>query len=177
MLKKLVRKGAPVLIFYEHTVGELEWAQILAPEMQEVEGVEAGTRLAVARHEAVEVGEPRLTMRDGLAVENEVAREGAKRRRDPDELGRPVAALPSPKLHAVALLAAEQPVKPSCFSSWDPVRAGRDNRRENRLRRRDQAGRSAPRPGERGTHQHRRDLAGTLRAGQCGGLAQLTPAP
>ncbi len=82
--------------FFQHTaaVGEFEWSQILAPEVQEVEGVEAGTRLAVPRQQTVEVGEPGLAMRDGLAVDDEVTREVAQRRGDRDEFGRPAAKSP-----------------------------------------------------------------------------------
>jgi hypothetical protein len=76
---------------------QLDAAQVLRLVSQEVEGVEAGARLAVTRHELVEVGQAVEAMRYGLAVKHEtLERECLHGLGDGDELGQPVAAVAGP---------------------------------------------------------------------------------
>src|SRR4051794_32858140 len=59
---------------------ELEAAQVVAADVQEVEGVEAGARLAVVAHEPIEVGQALRTVGDRLAIDdNAMVWKGAHR--------------------------------------------------------------------------------------------------
>ena len=83
-------------------------------------------------------------MSDRLAVQYEVSREFAQCRRDGDELGGPVPAVPRPKPNVVAFLARDDP-EPVMLQFMQPAVAARDAIGKDRL-----AGRDEGRPARGG---------------------------
>ena len=85
-LQRLLEHAAPA--------DQLDAAQVLSLKPEEIEGVEAGRRLAVAAEQLVKVRQAVEAVRHGLAVEHDALEgEGAHGLGDGDELGRPVAAV------------------------------------------------------------------------------------
>ena len=90
---------------------QLDAAQVLSLEPDEIESVQTGARLAVAGEEPMKVRQALEAVRDRLAVDHGALEgEGAHGLGDRHELGRPVAPVAGPQAHAIAVLAREEAI-------------------------------------------------------------------
>src|SRR5215213_4621611 len=93
----------------------------------------------------MKVGQALRAVSYRLAVKHEVGGQLAQSRRDGNELGGPVAAVPRPKPNVVAFLARDDP-EPVMLQFMEPAVAARDAIRKNGLTGRDEARRHATAP-------------------------------
>src|SRR5215207_6869044 len=150
-LQRLLQHPAPA--------DQLDAAQVLSLKPEQVEGVEAGARLAVATEQPVEAGQAIEAVRDRFAVKHDAGGgEGAHGVGNRDEVTRPVTAVARPQVHPLAVLMGED-AETVVLEFVEPALADRHLGGEDGLAREDEAGRPdelRPRPAGRAAHKHGR---------------------